>query len=225
MMGYPGVMPTAAGVRPNATPPQAGLLPSLLTQVRAASASSVGNAYQPQFPTTPMSANTAATTPTPAVSSQIDNDQQMQQREKREAEERERRAAEEKETKRREAEEKERKRREAAKKEEDPKAKEEREAREKKKRKELKAKISKLIIQCLEYYYKQKRIASKEDFKYLSRTWTHKVMEKGKGEFNADKIRKFVHNYFQTNPGVYKRKEGEAERGHKKSRSGAGQGV
>jgi hypothetical protein len=45
-------------------------------------------------------------------------------------------------------------------------------------------------------------------------------MEKGKGEFNADKIRNYVHNYFQTNPGVYKTERGSHD--HKKSRRQSG---
>jgi hypothetical protein len=94
MMGYQGMLPQASAGLNAHTPAAAALLPSLLTQVQAASAGSVGNAYQPQFPTTPVP-NVNASEPTPT---QIDNQQQQQrEKERREAEEKERRAADEKE--------------------------------------------------------------------------------------------------------------------------------
>jgi len=85
---------------------------------------------------------------------------------------------------------------------------------EKKRKSSFKERVGKLVVRILQRYYKQGRIKTKEDFKHVSRAFTHKIISKEaqrkKHKWHMDKkvatkIKEFIDSYFKRHE-FYERK-------------------
>jgi len=80
-------------------------------------------------------------------------------------------------------------------------------------RRQFRSQVAKFVVNRLSRYYKNKRITNRDDFKHLSRKFTHKFItweETHNGSYKMDskkkeKMKKIISEYFQRHH-VYSRK-------------------